>query len=436
MIPENIQSGSAAPPMHTTTARRLRFLPVAAVMTAATLAVAACSGGGSGTKTSSVGSTGSGGNAAAGSSVVVGFINQTTGTQAAYPEMTVAAKAAVAYVNSELGGAGGHKIDLRTCDTDGTPAKSQSCAQEIASKKPLVVLEGSDFNWPLAAKIFRDAHIPVFGQTPVVGADYTAKDTFYQSSGSLGAGAGQVAYILKTKPDVKKVGVIGPQIAPLKPLLDIMSKALQQHGVTVSSVLFPPTTTDFLGAWSALKANNLDYVIAEVPTPYCAGLINASKSQSNKTPVVTTALCNSKEIFGKVGTAMDGWSVNGTGPDPYGDSADAKTYQAKMAKYAPSGANLGGYAPFGFGLVMWVTQNIMKPIGDNLTVDSLRAQAEKPGGHMFLGADSYQCGTSSEFPAVCSWQVYMTRVKGAAIDTSPGSAQWVDSLETLKAGTS
>ncbi|SNQ47891.1 putative Branched-chain amino acid transport system substrate-binding protein [Frankia canadensis] len=410
--------------------RQRRLLTVVAMSTAGLVAVAACGSGGSSTASSPTGSTGA--NAATGSPVVIGFINQTTGQQAAYPEMTVAAQAAIKYVNAELGGAGGHRVDMHVCNTDGTPTQTQSCAQKLAAEKPLLVVAGSDFNWALATKIFNGANIPVFGQTPVQGPDYTAKDTYYLSNGSLGAGAAQAAYVIKNAPDAKKVGIIGPQIPALQSIITLITKALEAKGKSVKPVTFPPTTTDFLSAWSALGAKDLDYVIAELPTPFCVPLINASKSQNNTTPVITTALCNSATTFSKVGDAMDGWAMNGTGPDPYGNTPDAVLYRAKMAQYAGKSANLGGYAPFGFQVLMWVTQSIMKPVASGLTADAVRAQALKPGGHVFLGPDSYQCASNEKYTSVCSWDVYMTKVKGRAIDSTPGSAEYIDALETLK----
>jgi branched-chain amino acid transport system substrate-binding protein len=46
--------------------------------------------------------------------VVVGYVNQEGGVPA-FPEATAATEAAVEYINAELGGIGGHPLELKHC---------------------------------------------------------------------------------------------------------------------------------------------------------------------------------------------------------------------------------------------------------------------------------------------------------------------------------
>ena len=52
------------------------------------------------------------------SPLVSGTINQDTGAAGACPELTVADKVAVDFINTELNGVDGHPIKLRTCNTN------------------------------------------------------------------------------------------------------------------------------------------------------------------------------------------------------------------------------------------------------------------------------------------------------------------------------
>ena len=47
--------------------------------------------------------------------VTIGFVNQQGGSQAIGPLATTGAQIAVKYINTELGGIGGHPLKLSTC---------------------------------------------------------------------------------------------------------------------------------------------------------------------------------------------------------------------------------------------------------------------------------------------------------------------------------
>ena len=69
---------------------------------------------------------------ATGSPYTFGVINLESGP-VTFPEVREAEQAGVDYVNNYLNGINGHPIQLATCVSDGQPATSTNCANQIAS---------------------------------------------------------------------------------------------------------------------------------------------------------------------------------------------------------------------------------------------------------------------------------------------------------------
>ncbi|MGH3122707.1 MAG: hypothetical protein ACRDND_17000, partial [Streptosporangiaceae bacterium] len=122
---------------------RARPAAVVAALAACGLMAAACSssggGGSSGASstpssagTQSASTTANLGTAhpASGSPVVFGLLNLLSGP-VTFPEVSEAEQAAASYANQYLGGIGGHPIKIVSCATDGQPATSARCANQL-----------------------------------------------------------------------------------------------------------------------------------------------------------------------------------------------------------------------------------------------------------------------------------------------------------------
>jgi branched-chain amino acid transport system substrate-binding protein len=131
---------------------------------------------------------------AAGDPVVIGFQNPEGDPAGTFPEYQKTAKAAVDFINNELGGVGadwttgkpGRPVKLEVCVMAINPADSTKCANELASKKPFAVFSSLNFfgnHFP----IYQAAKIPVFVGTPITVADFTGQGVF-----AIGDGGGCV----------------------------------------------------------------------------------------------------------------------------------------------------------------------------------------------------------------------------------------------------
>jgi len=144
---------------------RARPVAVVAALAACGLIAAACSSsGGSGSSGASSAAPSSAGTQSAsttanlgtahpatGSPVVFGLLNLLSGP-VTFPEVSEAEQAAAAYANQYLGGIGGHPIKIVTCATDGQPATSARCANQLLNDHPVAILGGADTGAPGAAR--------------------------------------------------------------------------------------------------------------------------------------------------------------------------------------------------------------------------------------------------------------------------------------------
>ena len=81
---------------------------------------------------------------AKGTPIRIGMINQEVGAAGAFPELSAADRAAVEFINRELGGVDGHPIELIVCDTKFSPAGSQACSQRMVQEDVAAVTGGID----------------------------------------------------------------------------------------------------------------------------------------------------------------------------------------------------------------------------------------------------------------------------------------------------
>ena len=81
--------------------------------------------------------------AATGSPVTIGIITDGGGSSAIGTAALVeqGAQAATKYVNADLGGLEGHKVNLYVCENQSTPAGGQTCANDMVQKGVVAVVE-------------------------------------------------------------------------------------------------------------------------------------------------------------------------------------------------------------------------------------------------------------------------------------------------------
>jgi branched-chain amino acid transport system substrate-binding protein len=147
------------------------------------------------------------GKAASGDPVKVGLLNPVAGVLP-FPSVLPSAKAAVAYLNSNLGGINGHPLSLEVCNADGTPETAVNCANKFVTDKVSFVLDGFNTSDGATLPALDSAKIPTIGNIAFNTTSNLSKTSFYYGPASQAYALGPL-YVL-FKQGVKSAVFVSP----------------------------------------------------------------------------------------------------------------------------------------------------------------------------------------------------------------------------------
>ncbi len=403
-----------------------------ALVTVAALALAACNNGddtGDGTGAEPPDSEGV---QATGEPLKIGLINQENTPAGSFPELSVAAQAAVDYSNNELDGFGGRPVDLVVCTTTSTPESSQACANEMVEADVEVVVDGIDLALASAYPVLDEAGIPVVGLTPATTTDYTAPNAYFLGGGALAVMLGQIKFA-KEELDAETAVVLIDASPVGQAAQSLIQTAADNAGLEISFVSEEADAPDFTPAVTTADDEDADVWLVLHNVPACGGIWKARQSLGIDTPLVTLEICSERELLDSVGgAAEDSYFGGGLDTERPEDDPEVAIFREKLAQYAGEDADYLGTAATGFIDIMTV-----KSLFDDLAEQGLELTSENfseyvasvESYHMFMGPEIGPCGQVSIFPAVCDTQVWFTQyVDGAFVDAGPG---WMDGADLL-----
>ncbi len=361
--------------------------------------------------------------AATGSPIVIGTINQDTGAAGAFPELTAADKVAVDFINTELNGVDGHPIELITCNTNFSPDLSQSCAQEMVSKKVAAVVGGIDI-WGTGIQTLENNGIPYVGGIPVSFQAARSKVSFQFSGGTWGAALGMGQYAIE-KLKAKNIAIIYADFGPITDSAKLAETVLTRHGAKVTLVGVSAINADMVTAMNEAAQSKPDAVIALTADTGCKPTMLTAQQIGLKVPMLFTGACAAPKITDAVGDAAEG-SIFNLEADLNPKNPDNVTYQAIAARYGPKynyEARGAGTVSFRAMINLYAT---LRDIGaDKITPDAItaafRAAKDAPSffGHLYT-CDGKQL---DGYPALCSPQQTLGQLKNGAITQL---TDWID----------
>jgi len=244
-------------------------------VTAAALLVAAAVLTACGSSADSGGS--SGGGSTTGDPVKVGFANPVAGPLP-YPASAKGAEAAVNYVNDELGGIGGHPIELVSCDTDGTPDTNVNCSNKFVEEKVSFVIDGVELASGAELPALNSAKIPTVGTIANNATANQSQTSFYYGPASQSFTVGPL-YILKDQ-GVKSVAFAAGDDAPNHAYFEKnIIPVAKQLGLELSITWYPPSSPNWQVVAASMKSKNADVVgIAAGSEGGCTSLLTALRS--------------------------------------------------------------------------------------------------------------------------------------------------------------
>jgi branched-chain amino acid transport system substrate-binding protein len=362
---------------------------------------------------------------ATGEPIVLGMINQENTPVGSYPELSSAARAAIEFVNAELGGVHGRPIQLEVCNTEFSPEGSTACAQGFVQSGVPAVLGGIDV-FGNGIDTLRDNGIPFVGGIPVSTQAVTNDNSFQWSGGTWGATVA-FAHHAATEVGAEKVAIVYPEFGPITSSAEYGRTTLEKLGVSdVSMVPYPITATDLTSPLQAANSGDPDAIVMLAADTGCKGAFDGFATVGVTAEVYLVGACASPAIIEAAGPEKtDGTIFNVEGPIERGESnVDFSLYQAIAQEYGD------GFDPVGAGTVSFRSfMNLYRVLVGldeaDLTPEAitaaLAAQVDVPS---FMGHPS-TCDRQqlAGLPALCSPQQILVKLIDGELEQI---GDWVD----------
>ncbi len=351
--------------------------------------------------------------------VRIGLVNQSEGTPS-FPGPLAGAQGAVEYINTSLGGIGGHPVELVDCNTGLDPDSNQQCGQQMVNDDSIHIVTtqfvlGSDAFWP----VLEQGNLVALEGTPLNTADYTSPSAIAFTPGGAGIVVGLADYAVRelgaTSLTVVAEGNSGGQA-----VIDSMKAAPQLDGITIDSVLAGTAETDLAGA---LQANDNDAYILVTAANTCTQVANALTQIGSDKPVLAVSSCGDPSVINETNGGVTDWLVGApsvlpglTDEDP---ELDLFIAQMEAAGLGDAVGLTSASQSFGQLITLWQIGN---DIGaDNLSRDSWRDGLMSFTGPMFLGPRTLSC-PGAVLPALCTTETRIMRINddGTFTDAVPG----------------
>jgi len=373
--------------------------------------------------------TGGKAGAATGTPITIGYANQ----EDVFPEATIGIDAAVKYANAELGGIGGHPIQLTTCKIT-VEEDGQRCGTQFVNDANIsVVMTGTLL---VGAKGLYDT---LAGKKPVVIGnglttdDFTTTAGYSLFTGAVGVVGGLARYVAtQVQPKPKKVAVMYGDNASAQGAFSVLLKpVLEKAGMQVTGIQVKDpggTAAEVQSAIQNSGADTADVFITLTTQPECIATYDSLKQLGITPTVITTGLCFGTPMTdhikdaGETGTMPNGWYFGDYGDNYYAPDLKSGmlTYVTKVQQYgvkAPGAKTLEytGFAGPLFSNLLTVVK-LVNGIGvDRLTPDAMLAAIKAFKGPMMLQVGPLDCGNIKvvgvAFPAVCASQMGVRQYK-------------------------
>jgi branched-chain amino acid transport system substrate-binding protein len=352
------------------------------------------------------------------SPVTIGWVNVESSANGA-PEATRAAQAAVKYINSDLGGVGGHPLALKTCIIATAEEEGQRCGQQLLNDSAVkavafgnVYVGDQSFNAVLA------------GQKPVLvsvatGPSVTTAKNTYILFGDLSHVFGPWGTYSRDVLKARTASLLYTNTPTDKIAGEAVRKAMTDAGIKVKSVGFDPQATDLIGPATAAGVQTADVIVPISAGRGCVGIAKALTQLKVSKPVVSTPICLSADVAKGLGGDLPQWTYGVAQTlSTDADAADSKAFQTAGASAGLSEEDRAKvWAGASWSIVMTYARMINQAGPDSVTPQSISTQLAKFTGPVVMGAPKVDCGKYPEAPAVCNDQArfYTYQGKGAFV---------------------
>jgi len=346
--------------------------------------------------------------------VSIGWVNQQGGQVEIGRFATNGAELAIKYANEELGGVGGHPVQLKTCFIASAEEEGTTCGQRLAADKDVSVIgEGG------VAIGTQSFYSTIAGAKPVVtGVAATPVDAVQPNAVVL---FGDATHILapfgtyaKDVLKAKTAALVHPNEPGIIEGAKAIRDGLEAAGVQVKTVGYSSSQTDLIGPLTSAGAQTADMVIPYSSASGCVNLAKGLKQLgiTDSKKIVSAPLCLNGQVIAGLGdfpiwTFAIASSLFGDPTDPGMPAYTAVTQKYGTPETAPDPWNIVSFAQ-----VLTIIRFLNEVGYDNITPQAVLAKAKAFTGPLALGAPSLQCGKYSDAPAVCNDQIQFFNYSG------------------------
>jgi branched-chain amino acid transport system substrate-binding protein len=401
---------------------------------------------------------------AEGEPIRIGYLNHEGDPAGSFPENSAGVRAAVEFINNELGGVGGdpvegtagRPIELVSCFSTISPSEATSCANEVAAEDPFAVFAGLNFFGQPVYDVFNGADIPVFVGSAISIADFTSPDvtTIGPGGGCLGVNVGEVDFAVNEL-EARNVMVVWADTPPgvvcfndtQKKTLEVLSGELAPtpEGVETvddlefDDVNFPPGTADLTSVATQALENDPDAILMTVSGSDCWNFINAlyavGYNPDSGPALVFNDACNDPERIEQAGEQARG--VYFVGPTNFSAAElydgllrqEVDLYEANLDEYEGEDAPRAGLGYVGFTSTMTLWQ-LMTEYATEVGLDAMVPQdfydtVRATENHHAFGGFPLGCAEAAEpYVALCNTDVQVDQWTGDGheLQTDPFSA--------------
>ncbi|MGH3248751.1 MAG: ABC transporter substrate-binding protein [Trebonia sp.] len=357
------------------------------------------------------------GKKASGTPVKIGLINNEGSSPTAEPSLGDAAVAAANYANAELGGIGGHVIQVDRCSENEDTASATACANQMVQDNVAAVVIGTTGFGANMVPIITKAGIPYVSVTGSAVQELTTPGSFMWSGGYEATLTGFAKYAAEH--GYKKVTAyvidVPAALAGASQLGDPLFKA---EGVSLSIEPVPAGVPDATSQVTAGLQGSPGAVAVIADEGTCTSILKALNVVSPSTPALVNTSCMTTSAIQALGGAMNGVKVFGASA-PQASDPEAKLYRYVMAKYAPT-ANATGYTVTGYQSMLGLVRateglkGIPAPASITAAIKSAKNVPLPDGAGLTFTCDGKAI---ANLPAVCSSsEVVVTVTNGQGLD--------------------
>lgn len=282
---------------------------------------------------------------ATGTTVKIGLINPEGGSLISQPEDREAAQAAADYVNANLGGMAGHKIQLVICKEQEDVATATACANQMVQDQVAAVVVTTTGQGQAMVPIITKAGIPYVTISGASTAELTSPDAYSWTGGFPGTLITMAKYSA-SKGYKNVTAYVTDNAAAIQGATALGVPTFKAAGITLKVVGIPLGTPDATSEVSAGLGSKPQAIIVIGDSTVCTSVLQAVQTLQPTIDKEIIQPCLAPSTIQAVGSGLNGAKVFTEG-DTISGSTSADLFLQVMAKYAP-GVATQGYAITGY----------------------------------------------------------------------------------------